>query len=189
MINWSKIPNFKPEHFPENPDLYSDPKIMYALQSIRSKSRQLIFPSPAPGALARFDGNEATQHYVGNALNPTRKSTAIDFFMEGIPIQNLCTVMTITEIKGIGVYLDTFGPDGKLWVMFHIDVRENGFTDDLALLWICEKVWKPSDKKMINTYRYPQTTLEYWSLLQNDKMYSDKRHGKQGIKPAKMVLG
>ena len=184
MINWKKAPNFKAKDFPEDPDLYSDPEILYALQSYRTKINNPIIPSPVPGALARFEGNTQSCHYVDTALNPIKKSSAVDIFVEGIPLNNLLVLMTTPEIRGIGVYLHTTGPDGKPWVMFHIDTRARGYTDKLPLVWVCEKAWKPVLQKRINVYRYPQTLPAYWTLLQNESMYLDKRFGKDRIEPA-----
>jgi len=178
MIDWAKVPNFKSEHFPESPDMFAEPDLIYALQAFRTKVRRSIFPSPVAGALARFAGGTETQHYVGDALKPIRKSTAVDIFVEGIPISNLFCLLSIPNIKGIGIYLHTTGPDGKPWIMFHIDIRST------PLVWICEKVWKPPEKKLVSIYRYPQTSPQHWNFLQNELMYYDKIHGKQAIKPA-----
>jgi len=178
MIDWTKVPNFKSEHFSESPDMFADPDLIYALQAFRTKVRRSIFPSPVAGALARFAGGTETQHYVGDALHPIRKSTAVDIFVEGIPIANLFCLLSIIEIKGVGIYLHTSGPDGKPWIMFHIDIRPD------PLVWICEKVWKPPEKKLVSIYRYPQTSPQHWNFLQNELMYYDKIHGKQAVKPA-----
>ena len=49
MIDWTKVPNFKSEHFPESPDMFADPDLIYALQAFRTKVRRSIFPSPVAG--------------------------------------------------------------------------------------------------------------------------------------------
>ena len=184
MINWDEIKNFKPIDFPENPDTYADSLIIYTLQAYRAGIRKLIFPSPVKGALARFSGSTDSQHYVGEPLKPIRKSTAVDIFVEGIPMENLFYLFSFPIIQGLGIYLHTNGPDGKPWIMFHIDTRKEGFHDKIPLIWIAEKVWSTISKKLIQVYRYPQTEPKYWDLLKNERLLFDKRYGKPGVKAA-----
>ena len=113
--------------------------MIYTLDQFRSLLGERIFPSTAPGAFVRFSGSETSQHYVGSEDNPIRKTTAIDFFAEGIPVEIFSGLLNQFFVKGIGIYLDTTGVDGKPWVMFHMDIREKGFKS-FPLVWFCRKV-------------------------------------------------
>lgn len=174
-IDWTLVSNFKPNEFPENPDLYAEPNLIYTLQDLRSISAgNRIYPSPVNGALARFDGSKTSQHYVGPKDNPVRKSTAIDFFMEGIPIENMTMITSHPKIGGIGVYLDGIGVDGKHWVRFHIDIRDKGFINYVPTFWIVEKKFDNYQKKSVDKYYYPQNTKQHWELLKKDVLYRDR---------------
>ena len=157
---------FKEEEFPDDISLAA-PEIFEALIELRSKMNTPIYPSPVKGALARFEGSQTSQHYAVNRL-----STGIDIFPEGMPIDILLKILSIKKIKGIGIYLDTTGNDGKPWVMFHIDIREKGFSDTEPLFWFCIKV---NGK---NKYLYPQRNRGYWSYFQDDRMHGNKKYGR-----------
>lgn len=167
MIDWKRVPNFHPDEFPEDPDRYADPKLIYTLQAYRTRINQAVYPSPVKGALARFGINTTSQH---SAVD--RKSRAVDVFAEGVPVSNFACLITVPEIMGIGIYLDTNGPDAAPWIMFHMDIRGVGFTADVPLVWICKKV------QGRNKYYYPQKDPAHWSLLRQDNMYQERRFGK-----------
>jgi hypothetical protein len=156
-INWAKIKHFSPSEFPEDPDKYAEPELIYTLDKIRRAQGKPIYPSPVKGALARFDGSERSQHYAVG-----RKSTGVDIFPECVPIQFMLLLMKFENIKGIGIYRDTTGINGKPWVMFHIDIRERGFNDLEPLIWIAIK-----DMNYKTNYIYPQSNNYYWNLLSN----------------------
>lgn len=162
-INWNDIKNFSSTEFPEDPNKYANPELIYVLQDLRVLYNMKIYPSPVSGALARFTGSITSQHYVGSKTEPTRLSTGIDVFPEGVPFAFLCTVLKIPTILGIGIYIDTNGPDGKPWVMFHLDIRRKGFTKDIPLIWVAKKINEGNQVK--TKYYYPQTTVSKWAYL------------------------
>lgn len=170
-IDWDNIQYFKQGHFPENP-IYAEPELIYHLDFTRMRLAQRIYPSPVKGALARFSGNSKTQHYAVG-----RKSTAVDVFCEGYPLVNFLSVLQLHVFNGIGIYLDTNGPDGLPWVMFHFDMRKKPFSLTQPLIWIVKKEYSAAKDKMVNVYCYPQRKLEYWKLLRQEQLYDLKKFG------------
>ena len=168
MIHWNAL-NFNKKEFSEDPDLYADESLIYSLDSFRNQTKKPIYPSPIKGALARFDGSETSQHFAIK-----RKSTAIDFFCEGFQMEVFLLLYKSALFTGIGMYLDTTGPDGKAWIMFHADIRKSKQT--VALFWIVKKEYDPIKDALINKYYYPQYKNEYWSLLKNEKLYTERQY-------------
>lgn len=162
-INWSLINHFSPSEFPDDPDTNADEKVIIALDTYRRQLGQRVFPSKVKGALARFGGSEKSQHYAVG-----RKSTAVDFFCEGVPISNLMLLIKLNVFRRIGVYLDTNGNDGLPWVMFHGDLKP--ISPGGSTIWVVEKV-NGEDK-----YRYPQRTSQYWKLLSDPRMYVPREY-------------
>ena len=169
-IYWNDISFFTPGEFTHDPSIYAKPQLIYTLDQFRLRLGEKIYPSPAEGAFVRFNGSENSQHYVGQEKSPIRKSTAIDIFPEGIPINVFLGLMNLFFVKGIGIYLDTTGIDGKPWIMFHMDIREKGFKS-YPLIWFCVK------ENGKNSYYYPQNNSEYWSFLKDERMYIRKEFG------------
>lgn len=161
-IDWSSITYFSQNEFSENP-IYAEPELFYKLDFVRSKLNQKIFPSPAKGSLARFFGNSKTQHYAIG-----RKSTAVDVFCEGYPIVNFLSLLQMHTFNGIGIYLDTDGPDGKPWVMFHLDIRRTPFSILHPFIWVTTRTHQK------NSYFYPQQKPEYWKLLRHDILFEKR---------------
>lgn len=166
-IYWPEISFFKLGDFSHDPSIYAEPELIYTLNQFRTRLGERIFPSPAEGAFVRFTGSKTSQHYVGPKDQPIRKSTAIDFFAEGTPIEIYSALLNQFLVKGIGVYLDTTGIDGKPWVMFHMDIREKGFKS-FPLIWFCKK------ENGNNKYYYPQSQAEHWKFLRDERLYVRK---------------
>jgi len=171
VIRWESLYRLTRSEFSENPDIFAEPALMYGLSDLRSSTQKRIFPSSASGALARHDGRQTSQHFVGPKETPIRKSTACDIFCEGSPIFTFTSILSLHTFKGIGIYLDTKGPDGLPWVMFHVDIRPNGFNDNSPLIWIVEKI---NGKDF---YRYPQADHKYWDLFNDARFTSNKKFG------------
>ena len=164
-INWEKVKYLIPGEFSENP-IYAEPLLIYSLDEARLITNEKMFPSPVKGALARFTGNPETEHYAIGRL-----SKAGDVFCEGYPLFNFLSILSSTLFNGVGIYLDTTGPDGYPWIMFHLDIREKGFNEDQPLIWIADKVHGK------NRYFYPQYEPQYWRLLRDERLYASKKHG------------
>lgn len=168
-INWKKVYKFSPGEFPEDPNQFAEPKLIYSLDEARMMHDRRIYPSPVKGALARFDPlGKKSQHYVD--LERGRLSKAVDFFPTGMAISMYHVLMAGGKFQGIGIYLDSTGPDGEPWVMFHADIREVGFRQHVPLLWFAEK-----DEKDEWKYRYPQMDPQYWELFQDKRLYEERR--------------
>lgn len=120
MIKWDEIKYFKKHEFPENPDIYAEPQLIINLNDYRKLLNKRVYPSPVPGALARFDDKaKGSEHYA-----ISRKSTAIDVFPEGSILRAWMVALTSGLWSGIGVYFDTEFR-GKDWCMLHLDNRED----------------------------------------------------------------
>ena len=114
---------FKPSEFPESIE-HADPELLGRLDLLRGYAGFPIYPSPIPGALARFDiGKQTSQHYAVD-----RKSTAVDIFCGADPFEAFVKICRSGIFPRIGIYFDTWFRHRK-WVMFHIDLL------DEDLLW------------------------------------------------------
>lgn len=117
MIEWDEVDYFHHDEFSEDPDLYADPSLIYMLDDFRTLLNSAIYPSPAKGALARFDGNPDSRHYAVD-----RKSDAVDIFVDSDIRHAWLLSMTSGQWGGVGVYFDTYYRDRK-WPMLHLDLR------------------------------------------------------------------
>jgi hypothetical protein len=119
MIDWIKVKYFNPDvdYFPESPDEFADPELIYSLDDFRGITGSPLYPSPVDGALARFDGSITGRHYAVG-----RKSDAIDVFTDGSPAYVFIKAISCGLWGGVGVYLDTKYRN-RPSVMFHLDKR------------------------------------------------------------------
>ena len=147
MIEWDKITYFNKSEFFEDPDLYADPGLIYALDITRDKLQSPIFPSPVRGALARTDIKACdSQHYV----DTERKSVAIDVFCDVSPMQAWCNAIETRLWSAVGIYFDTYYAN-KSHCMFHLDRRKkNGKT----ILWLRNN----------HEYMYP-SDFQFWDTF------------------------
>jgi len=161
-INWNYVYKLSADEFSEDPDKLAEPRLIYSLGDLRRLLGAKMRPSPVPGGLARNYGSKKSQHYVVD-----RFSTASDQFIEGVPFDIYSKILYSNLFTGIGIYLDTTGPDGKPWIMFHLDIRKRNF----PFIWIVQKI------DGVNKYRYPQAQPEYWSLFNDGRIYRSKQFG------------
>jgi len=171
-MNWDNVNYFTPKEFYNSADLMH-PTIIHNLDLSREYLKERIFPSPTEGALARFGLGKGSQHFVG--IDPdhiVRQSTAADVFIEGIPFLNYNAIVNSMLFSGIGIYLDTHGPDGLPWVMFHLDIRKN-YTTINPLVWIAIRELNQKGNS-ITTYHYPQNNSDLWKLLQRNIFFAAK---------------
>ena len=167
-IDWRKVYKLSADEFSEDPNKHAEPELIYSLGKLRKLLRTIMRPSPVKGALARFSGKTTTQHYAVG-----RKSTGSDQFIEGIPFEIYSKILFSRLFTGVGIYLDTKGPDGLPWVMFHLDIRKR----DFPFIWIAKKEYDPRKKEFRTFYKYPQYDSKYWSLLNDDRIYKNKLFG------------
>jgi hypothetical protein len=163
QLDWSKYPDFSPEEFPEDPNAYASEYLLATLQSARSALKVPIYPSPAPGALARFD-RTTSMHFCDP--DKYEYSKAVDFFVAGNPVDAFYKLVMSRTFYRIGVYFDT-RYRGQNWVMFHGD---NGYSN-LTRLWFRDK----------GKYYYPRYTpgkggdyLLFLNLLQS-RVYDNNK--------------
>ena len=118
---------FKPSEFPESLSL-ADPVLLEKFVSLREFLNKPIYPSPAPGALARTDdGASESEHYAVGRL-----SEAIDFFCDMDPFEAYIKILQSGLFPRMGVYFDTWFKHQK-HVMFHVDLKPK------PLLWFRDK--------------------------------------------------
>jgi len=175
MINWDYVYKLKAAEFSEDPNKYAEPELIYSLGKFRKLNKSCMYPSPVRGALARFSGSKTSQHFVGSAI--VRKSTASDIFIENSAFKNYTNILSSGLFNGIGIYLDTVGPDGLPWILFHLDIRPNTSKTPTPLIWIVIKEYSEVRKKVVNRYLYPQTNFKYWSLLNDSRFHFNKKFG------------
>ena len=148
-LDWSKIPNFSKEEFPDNVLYYMDERIIYALSDIRQKSGCPILPSPVTRAHVRHD-NSGSRH---STLNKTRLSDATDFFCAWEDaMEILLAIRNHPDIRGYGIYdsMMISGAPGEK-AMFHIDTRPRGI--------VC---WWGKGRDPVNyVYMSPEELKEY----------------------------
>jgi hypothetical protein len=111
------IPNFEASEFSEDPHEYAHPSLLWKLQRQRDVIQAPIYPSPVPGALARFEeGAKYSMHY--NEYG--RGSCASDWFTDSDPFRAWNLIISSKLWRGMGIYFDTKYRDVP-WIMFHTD--------------------------------------------------------------------
>ena len=157
IINGIDMPNFSPGEFSEDPNEFAHPELLTKAQEFRTLLRAKIFPSKAKGALARMYGNQTSMHYV-NRVYGNNLSKAWDIFCNTHIFKAWTVALNCGLWKGIGVYFDTHGNNGKPWPMLHLDLRPK------PLLWYRDD----------GEYVYPHTSNTFYYDLQGLLML----HGK-----------
>jgi len=95
-------------------------EVVSVLQRLRDMSGIPITPSPVPEGWARTSGSVGSRHYAVGRL-----SDAGDVFpARGRLLECWIRAQQIQEIGGLGLYIDTNGPDGLPWPMMHLDLRQ-----------------------------------------------------------------
>jgi hypothetical protein len=165
MIDLSTIPNFRPSEFSEDIQKYADPHMLRTLQRTRNLVGKSMYPSPVEGALARFNSKDkSSQHYAVD-----RKSTAVDCFVDEIPVKVFSLVWGDPEgFTGVGIYFNGMYR-GKPQVRYHFDTRkieERGYQKQQKLVWFV-------DEK--GNICYPQTStknlMTFYNLLSQRRMF------------------
>lgn len=162
-MNWNDVKYFHRWSFSEDGNKAS-PALIQALDKGRRVIGQRMWPSPVKGALARQGGSPTSQHYIGDGI---RKSTGSDIFAEGIPMENFLMLYHTGLFGGMGIYLDTTGPDGLPWVMLHLDIREIP-DGGRPLVWFRHKV---SGKAI---YAYPHRDPKALTCFRDGRMYINR---------------
>ncbi len=104
-------------------------ELILTLQHLRTCSGIPLTPSPVSGAWGRLEGSATSRHWAVGRL-----SDAGDIFpAKGRTLDCWLAAQGMGDIGGIGLYVDTRGPDGTPWPMMHIDLRPG------RLLWTSER--------------------------------------------------
>ena len=154
MINGVDMPKFSPGEFSEDPNKFAHPELLRKAQQFRTILRAKIFPSKAEGALARTSGNKTSWHFVDDV----KLSMAWDIFCNTHIFKAWTVALSCGLWKGLGVYFDTHGNNGKPWPMLHLDLRPKPL------------IWYRDDGE----YFYPHTSKTFFYDLQTLLML----HGK-----------
>lgn len=119
LIQSVHYPNF-PEFEEAGIDLdLTDADTILALQEIRKQAGVPIYPGRKQDNWGRLDGSKTSQHYAG-----CFPSLAGDVFpARGFAIRTWIGAQNVSNVKALGLYLDTNGQDGKPWIMMHYDLR------------------------------------------------------------------
>lgn len=149
IISNYKVKYFRKEEFSEDPTIYADVNLIKRLDLLRGFLNTPIFPSPAPGALARFDGRGSSRHYAKYRL-----SDAIDIFVKEDPFKTFSSILFSGYFYRVGVYFDTTF-QGKPLPMFHLDLKPE------KLLWM----------RVDGNYTYSTSPTFYDTLFEEFSQY------------------
>lgn len=120
-------------HFPElrKIDLREvDASLVSTLEDFRSTTGIPMIPSPLQGGWWRITGSETSRHYAKGRL-----SDAGDLFPKrGMALNAWMSALQYPAFGGVGIYVDTTGPDGKPWPMLHVDLRPR--EPGMKILWV-----------------------------------------------------
>lgn len=151
-IRWHEVKNFSASEWPADTLDLLDARVVFVLDDLRNRLGKGIYPSPLKGAWVRESGSPTSRHYAVNRL-----SDAGDFFTDAHVLDAFLHAQAISDIGGVGVYLDTFYR-GVPQPMMHIDLRQHGsFTH--RQFWL----------RWAGTYYYPMRggvhREQFWKLL------------------------
>src|SRR6056297_816453 len=105
----------------------TDARTVITLQAMRSQGGFSIWPGLKQANWGRIYGSETSEHYAVGRL-----ATACDVFpAKGKVIRFWSLCQEQAEVGGMGLYLDTKGPDGSPWMMTHFDLRQKP-----RLMWV-----------------------------------------------------
>lgn len=110
--------HFAPGEFPGQALRYTTAELILGLDELRDLLGSPILPSPLEAGWYRQSGSTGSRHYASGRL-----SDAGDVFPDCNIVHALLTAMRQRVWGGIGVYLDTTGPNGNPWPMLHLDLR------------------------------------------------------------------
>ena len=143
-INGIEMPNFKFTEFSEDPDEHAHPYLLEAIQRYRTLLGKPFHPSPAPGALARFELDDIySEHYALGQM-----SKALDVFPDCDIFKAFMIAIRSGLFNGAGVYFDTHYK-GAYKPMLHLDLRFD------KLMWF----------RSGGVYTYDTDPDFYWKLL------------------------
>lgn len=116
------------------------------LQAIRNKCGFPVYPGGYQSNWGRTYGSTTSEHYAVHRL-----ATAGDVFpARGRVLCFWTHARNRLHVRGLGLYLDVNGPDGKPWVMVHFDLR------DTHLFWIRDNS---------NYTFWPHDPVNFWRLF------------------------
>jgi len=150
IINKIDMPNFSKKEFSEDPDEHAHPTLLKNLQGFRIILGSSIYPSKAPGALARFgDKDSYSDHYAMN-----KYSQGIDVFCNCSIFKAWNMALNCNLWDSVGVYFDT-KLNGEFWPMLHLGIR------DMPAMWM----------RLNKKYYSPHKTADFFAKLHRAFIY------------------
>lgn len=112
------VKHFAASEWPADALEHCDANLILQLDQFRHTLGDAILPSPVLAGWYRTSGSTTSRHYAVGRL-----SDAGDIFPRGNIVRAYLMALRQGVWGGIGIYLDTHGPDGSAWPMMHLDLR------------------------------------------------------------------
>lgn len=128
-LDFDTIRHFQPGEFPEGTLEFMDAELIRQVGAFRQALDNAVVPSPLKAGWVREDGSETSRHYIGAVRRDEDGNEQSERLSDAGDLFPYCDIrhafMTALSLPfgGIGVYLDTHGPDGKPMPMMHVDLR------------------------------------------------------------------
>jgi hypothetical protein len=118
-LDEDKLDYFALDEWPDPKNLkHVDARVLFALDELRERYGQRIYPSRAAGGWARFSGSQTSKHYAVDRL-----CTAGDIFPAGSVLDCWMHAIQMRQWGGFGLYLDTNRNEFQPGPMMHLDLR------------------------------------------------------------------
>lgn len=159
-LDWGKVKYFQPKEFPLGELDFLNRYVIEELDKVREALGTPLIPSPAPGAVVRFDAvDELGWPTSWHASCEKRKlGQAIDVFVPQAENLHLAEVIAkifgATRFRGVGFYFDAH-LGGKPTFMMHLDLRH------VPLFFFCPK-------DISRRYVYPHLEKDFLSWLEKE---------------------
>lgn len=147
-LYFSALKHFQRDEFPNGVLENIDNELVLGLDEYRQRLGHPLVPSPLAGAWYRKDGSKTSRHYAVGRL-----SDAGDVFPQCDIRDALLVALHCDWWGGIGVYLDTNGPNGKPQPMLHLDLRPQ------------RQLWLRYQGQYIYPLRSANERRRFWVLL------------------------
>lgn len=117
-LDFAELDHFSRGEFPGDVLERVEDELILSLNEYRGRLGYPVVPSPLVEGWYRAEGSETSRHYAVGRL-----SDAGDLFPQCDIRRAFLVAQGCEWFGGIGIYLDTNGPDGKPQPMIHLDLR------------------------------------------------------------------
>lgn len=148
VLDFAEIDHFSRGEFPDGVLERVEDELILSLNEYRSRLGYPLVPSPLVAGWYREDGSVTSRHYAVDRL-----SDAGDLFPQCDIRRAFLVAMGCEWFGGIGVYLDTNGPDGEPQPMIHLDLRPG------------QTIWMRYEGRYIYPLRSDAEQAEFFKLL------------------------